>query len=108
MIGIYKITSPSGRIYIGQSIDIEKRFRNYKYSICSIEQPILHNSFKKYGWESHIFEVVFECEISELNKFERHYQELYQCVSDKGMNCKLTNTSDKTCVLSESTKKKMS
>jgi predicted GIY-YIG superfamily endonuclease len=24
--GIYKITSPSGKIYIGQSIDIEKRW----------------------------------------------------------------------------------
>ena len=28
--GIYKITSPSGRIYIGQSIDCPKRFKQYK------------------------------------------------------------------------------
>ena len=30
MIGIYKITSPSGKVYIGQSINIEERW--YKYN----------------------------------------------------------------------------
>ena len=30
MIGIYKITSPNNRVYIGQSINIEKRFIGYK------------------------------------------------------------------------------
>ena len=29
-IGIYKITSPSNKIYIGQSINIERRFKEYK------------------------------------------------------------------------------
>lgn len=33
MIGIYKITSPSNRIYIGQSIDIEARWKSYKTSL---------------------------------------------------------------------------
>lgn len=28
--GIYKIISPTGKIYIGQSIDIEKRWKAYK------------------------------------------------------------------------------
>ena len=30
MIGIYKITSPTGKIYIGQSINLKRRFRDYK------------------------------------------------------------------------------
>ncbi len=30
MIGIYKITNPEGKIYIGQSIDIDRRFKEYK------------------------------------------------------------------------------
>jgi hypothetical protein len=29
MIGIYKITSPTDKIYIGQSIDIDKRKLDY-------------------------------------------------------------------------------
>ena len=30
MTGIYKITSPTGRIYIGQSVDIYYRWNDYK------------------------------------------------------------------------------
>lgn len=30
MVGIYKITNPKGRIYIGQSVNIEQRKQNYK------------------------------------------------------------------------------
>ena len=29
MIGIYKITSPSGKVYIGQSLDINERKKHY-------------------------------------------------------------------------------
>lgn len=38
MIGIYKITSPSGKIYIGSSLNINKRinyFLNNNYLILS-------------------------------------------------------------------------
>ena len=34
MIGIYKITNPKGKIYIGQSINIENRFKVYKRYNC--------------------------------------------------------------------------
>lgn len=30
MVGIYKITSPTNKIYIGQSKNIRKRFNNYQ------------------------------------------------------------------------------
>ena len=30
MIGIYKIVSPSGKVYIGQSTNIERRWKEYK------------------------------------------------------------------------------
>jgi predicted GIY-YIG superfamily endonuclease len=30
MIGIYKITSPSGKVYIGQSWDIYDRWKKHK------------------------------------------------------------------------------
>ena len=53
MIGIYKITSPSDRIYIGQSIDINKRFRKY-YNLKCKQQPKLYNSLCKYGVDAHI------------------------------------------------------
>ena len=99
MIGIYKITSPSGKIYIGQSIDIERRLRCYK-RLNAKKQPRLYNSFIKYGYESHIVEVVLECLEEELNDKERYYQDLFQCAGKNGLNSTLTNSNDKSGKLS--------
>ena len=84
MKGIYKITSPSGRVYIGQSIDIERRFRYYKRIACK-EQIKIYNSLLKYGVDAHIFEVLELCDTEELNNRERHYQDLYDSVAN-GLN----------------------
>lgn len=94
MIGIYKITSPSGKIYIGQSVNILSRINKYKNAKC-ITQPIILKSILKYGWENHIFEIVCECEQSELNERERYYQEMFDCIGKNGLNCMLTNTRTK-------------
>lgn len=105
MIGIYKITSPNNKVYIGQSIDIERRFKKYKNNCRT--QIKLKRSFNKYGVESHKFEVIEECEISELNNRERYWQEYYD-VLNNGLNCRLTETNDKSGKLSEETKLKLS
>ena len=93
MIGIYKITSPTNKIYIGQSIDIEKRFLTYKLLRCKT-QPALYLSFIKHNVENHIFEILEQCSIELLNERERYYQDFYNVLS-LGLNCKLTNTNDK-------------
>lgn len=107
MIGIYKITSPSKKIYIGQSIDIEKRFNEYKRLSCK-GQIKLYSSLKKYGFEKHKFEVLLECSSDELNEFERYYQDLYCATNRNGLNLKLTKTNDRKCEHSEETKLKIS
>jgi group I intron endonuclease len=90
MIGIYKITSPNNRVYIGQSVDIERRFRFYKHLNCK-KQPILYASFLKYGVSSHIFEILEECSLNELNHKERYWQNYYN-VLNGGLNCNLVAT----------------
>lgn len=70
MIGIYKITSPSKRIYIGQSIDIENRWIKYKNINNSKVQQKLYRSFIKYGVDNHTFEILEECSIDELDNTE--------------------------------------
>ena len=52
MVGIYKITNPNNRIYIGQSWNIESRLYSYKNGRCKNQRKLL-NSIKKYGWENH-------------------------------------------------------
>lgn len=86
MIGIYKITNPNGKNYIGQSINIEKRFNQYKKLTCK-NQVILYRSLLKYGVENHIFEVIEECNIEILNERERYWQDFYNVI-EKGLNCK--------------------
>jgi group I intron endonuclease len=108
MIGIYKITSPSGRIYIGQSVDIVKRKQQYSSGINYNNQTKLYNSLVKYGFSEHIFEIVEQCVVEELNERERYWQEFYDVVSQRGLNCRLTTTNDKSGKLSENTIKKIS
>lgn len=107
MIGIYKITSPSGRIYIGQSVNIEKRLNDYKTGMAP-KQPKLNRSFLKYGFDSHKIEVICECFLEELNDKERYYQDLFSCIGKTGLNCVLTKSSDRSGFVSEETKKNMS
>jgi group I intron endonuclease len=89
MIGIYKITNPLGQVYIGQSVNIEQRFRAYKKLRCR-KQPKIYESLKIFGVKSHCFEIVIRCEIYQLDKFERYFQQLFNCLGDNGLNCKLT------------------
>lgn len=90
LCGIYKITSPSGRVYIGQSKDIESRWSSYRKANCH-QQRILFNSIVKYGWINHSFEVIEECEMDDLNCRERYWQDLYEVEKrGKGLNCILT------------------
>ena len=76
MIGIYKIINPKGRIYIGQSTNIEYRKAWYKRMHGS-EQPKLYNSIQKYGWENHLFEIIEECSITQLNERETYWKIYY-------------------------------
>lgn len=54
---IYKITSPTGRIYIGITHREKSRKNCYKYSACK-DQPVIYNSILKYGWDNHKYEVI--------------------------------------------------
>jgi group I intron endonuclease len=105
MIGIYKITSPSNRVYIGQSINIKKRFTDYKY--LKINQTKIFYSINKYGYENHKFEVIEECPIYSLNERERYWQDFYD-VLNNGLNCRLTTTNDKSGLISEESRVKIS
>ena len=66
MVGIYKITNPESKIYIGYSKNIEKRFNQHK-NLQFKGNIKLRESLTKYGGDSHLFEVVEEIDISILD-----------------------------------------
>lgn len=68
--GIYKITSPSGKIYIGQSSNIERRMIEHKYRSKS-KNLKLYSSLRKYGIDNHKIDVLFLSE----NKYEKDRME---------------------------------
>lgn len=102
--GIYKITSPNKKIYIGQSKNIERRKNEHKKE--NKKQYYLCKSIKKYGWDKHKFEIIEQCLESELNEKEKYYIELFQTFNYQyGMNLK---EGGNRCVFSDETRKKMS
>lgn len=58
IIGIYKITSPSNKIYIGCSNNIYKRWNRYKNFQSLKNQHHIYNSLVKYGYDNHLFEII--------------------------------------------------
>ena len=85
---IYKITSPSGRVYIGQTINtLEYRLKQHKNKHAS--STILHNSFDKYGYDSHKFETLYEnLSIEEGSKKEKLLIKFYK---DKNKSLNIHN-----------------
>lgn len=107
MMGIYKITSPSNKVYIGSAVDIHVRWLRYKRYSCD-SQPKIYKSLKKYGVTNHLFEVLEECEFEQLYERERYWQEYYDVLGKNGLNCCLVKTDEKPMLVSEETRIKIS
>lgn len=101
MIGVYKITNPAGKIYVGSSKEVEVRFKRYKKLQCKA-QPKLYNSLKKYGPENHIFEIITECKELELFKLENYYGLQNNCLDrNVGLNLLLPGIDDIKIIISK-------
>ena len=87
MIGIYKYTNKiNGNVYIGQSIDIQQRQYNHKYSAFNEStkdyNSQFHQAIRKYGIDNFDFEIVAEVTKEEysrafLNELERFFIKYY-------------------------------
>ena len=77
MTGIYKITNLiNNKIYIGQSIHIEKRWEDHKY-YSSKQHTAIQSAFKKYGISNFSFEIIEECPKDKLDEREIYWIEFY-------------------------------
>lgn len=106
-IGIYKITSPSGKVYIGQSWNIKGRFSDYRGSETK-RQPKLNNSFLKYGAALHELKIIHALPPDVTQKIMDIYEGLYmsqykECGTEL-LNTKEAGSSGKHC---EETKLKL-
>lgn len=77
MVGIYKITNQiNGKVYIGQSIDIKRRWYDHK-RFSSYLETALYYAIRKYGIENFKFEIIEECSVQELDEKEIYWIKKY-------------------------------
>jgi len=109
MTGIYKITSPTGRIYIGQSTNISLRFAHYKSMHRIQRQRKIYHSLVKYGYTNHDFKVIHELpddtDCQTLTIYEQLYIDQYRNCEVDMMNLRDAGIRGK---MSEETRKRMS
>lgn len=83
--GIYKITNvETGECYIGQAVDIAKRWNDHAKYGLGIDTPAgskLYPAMMEYGLYSFSWEVLEECSKELLNEKERFYINLYDSVN---------------------------
>lgn len=84
MIGIYKIENLlNHKVYIGQSINIEKRWKEH----CrASSHSIIAKAIRKYGKQNFSFQVLEECSKESLNKKEEEYIKKYNSIIPNGYN----------------------
>lgn len=86
---IYKLTSPSGKSYIGQTkFKFNARWVNHKsdFRLNKFSCPILHRAIKKYGHTSFKTEVLLECDENMLNIYEIKMIRAYNTLHPNGYN----------------------
>lgn len=80
--GIYKITNQkTGLCYIGQAVDVAKRWKDHAKCGLGIDTPAQNKLYKamiKDGLTNFTFELLEECERNLLNEKEKFYIDLYQ------------------------------
>lgn len=94
IIAIYRITSTiNGKIYIGQSVDYQQRWRQHKAEARKDEPSmIINKAMKKHGINNFLFEVVdFAQNYWQADCLEQNYIKQYNSHirNDKGYNVSL-------------------
>lgn len=86
---IYKLTSPSGKSYIGQTRNsFDTRWKQHiRDANCNSILPI-HVAIRKYGPENFVNQILEEIPNAELNTKEQYYIQKYDTYNN-GYNCTL-------------------
>ena len=87
---IYKLTSPTGKVYIGRTYDFSKRMIEHKH--CALTKKMnnsLYKAVRKYGWENITKEIIAtaptqenaqileEALIKQFNSVKQGYNDTY-------------------------------
>lgn len=86
MMGIYKITNLlTGQVYIGQSVDIHRRWQEHCRD-SKKNKSLIAKAISEFGKENFSFQILEECSFQELDDKESSYIKEYNCVYPNGYN----------------------
>ena len=89
--GIYKIENlVNGKIYVGQSVNIKKRWKDHKYYLRHNlhQNRYIQRAWNKQGEENYSFSIIEECDKELLGEKESYYINLFKSNNFKfGYNC---------------------
>ena len=102
---IYMLTSPSGKSYIGKTVNLKKRMNEHKHvDSC----PILKKAIDKYGFENFKLTILFDdVPQRDLNALERHSIWLWNTYAPNGYNASLGGEGNTGLVHTDETKKQI-
>ena len=84
---IYKYTSPSGKCYIGQTINsLKERAKSLVNGNGYKKCTVFWKAIQKYGWNNFKVEILEEVDVNLLNEREKYYISLFDSVAPKGYN----------------------
>lgn len=84
LCGIYLITHiESGLKYVGQSIDIKKRWREHSRASALSRLGL---AIKAHGWTAFTTEVIEHCEYEALDQAELRWISFHNCIHPLGLN----------------------
>ena len=82
---IYKHTSPSGKSYIGQTMNYKQRVRAHKN--LTANATIFASAIKKYGWENFTSEIIkYNLSLDDANAYEAFYIAEHNTLVPNGYN----------------------
>ena len=70
MAYLYRLTSPSGKSYIGISINYRKRMNDHRQQAAKGVNTRLYIAIRKYKWESFSFEILVEGSFEYVKELE--------------------------------------
>lgn len=83
--GIYRLTAPNGKVYIGQSHDVSTRLRQHGKGVGGK----LYNSIRKYGWGNFQKDLILELPDADqevLNACELFWIKVYDAAGKDNLN----------------------
>jgi group I intron endonuclease len=83
---LYRLTSPSGKVYIGITKNVRKRWLEHSHAARCGSKCALHHAIRKYGFESFKKEVLVKSYFNYIKDLEIKAIEMYSTMIPHGYN----------------------